>query len=198
MKEPSGEARTDDTRVMRRIAAGEGDALGDLYDLYASRVLGLTTRILADPEEAQDVLQDVFLHVWRNPSHYAPDRGSLLTWVLILARSRAIDRLRSLRRRGRDRQVDLSECQIPSAEDLERTAGLRQEGRAVYRVLSELPPDQRQALELAYFGGYTQTEIATLTGAPLGTVKTRLRQGLMKLRDGYRAYFNREEPFAAH
>jgi RNA polymerase sigma-70 factor (ECF subfamily) len=194
----TSERGNDDAQIMFRIAAGDAGALADLYDLYAARVLGLTTRILADPEEAQDVLQDVFLHVWRNPSSYASERGSLATWILILARSRAIDRLRSLRRRGRDRQVELGECQIPSPEDLEHDAGLRQEGRAVQRVMSELPPDQRRALELAYFGGYTQIEIASLTGAPLGTVKTRLRQGLMRLREGYRAYFDRGEPFAAH
>ena len=196
--EPLRESGLEDARIMRRIAAGESEALATLYDLYASRVLGLTTRILSDAEEAQDVLQEVFLHVWRNPSNYAAERGSLLTWILILARSRSIDRLRSLRRRGRDRHVDIADCQIPSAEDLEGAAGLRQEGRAVHRVLGSLPAEQRQALELAYFGGYTQTEIATLTGAPLGTVKTRLRQGLIKLRDGYRAYSERGEPSAAH
>ncbi len=190
-------AETGDTEIIRRIASGDPDALGELYDRYASRVLGLTTRILTDPHEAQDVLQEVFLHVWRNPSNFAPERGALSTWILILARSRAIDRLRALRRRGRDRQVDLSDCDLPSDENPERRAGQRQEGRAIHRVLSDIPADQRRALELAYFGGYTQTEIARLTGAPLGTVKTRLRQGLMKLRDGYRAYFSSEGPFAA-
>ena len=191
------DARTGDAEIMRRIASGEPEALGELYDLFAPRVLGLTTRILADPHEAQDILQEVFLHVWRNPSNYLPERGSLLTWILILARSRAIDRLRALRRRGHGLQVDIAECQIASGEDLEHRAGLRQEGRALQRILTEIPSDQRRALELAYFGGYTQTEIATLTGAPLGTVKTRLRQGLIKLRDGYRAYFSSEDPFAA-
>lgn len=182
---------------MRRVAAGEAEALAELYDLHAPRVLGLTTRILNDPHEAQDVLQEVFLHVWRNPSHYLPERGPLLTWILILARSRAIDRLRALRRRGRDRSVELSEGDMTSGEDPERRAGERQEGRAIQSVLAEIPPDQRRALELAYFKGYTQTEIAALTGAPLGTVKTRLRQGLMKLREGYRAYSRGEGPHAA-
>lgn len=196
--EPPSDPGVEDSRIMGRIAAGEPEALAGLYDLYASRVLGVTTRILSDPEEAQDVLQEVFLHAWKNPSSFDPERGSLLTWILILARSRAIDRLRALRRRGRDRQVDIADCQIASAEDLEGAAGLRQDGRAVHRALADLPAEQRQALELAYFGGYTQTEIAAMTGAPLGTVKTRLRQGLMKLRDGFRAYSERGEPYAAH
>jgi len=183
---------------MKRIAGGEASALAELYDRYAARVLGLTTRILADTQEAEDILQEVFLHAWRNPSNYDAGRGSLLTWILILARSRAIDRVRSLRRRGRDLQVDLNDRPIASEEDIERRAGLRQEERAIHRVLSEMPADQRRAIELAYFGGYTQTEIASLTGAPLGTVKTRLRQGLIKLREGYSAYSSREDSFGAH
>jgi RNA polymerase sigma-70 factor (ECF subfamily) len=191
-------SRADDAALMERIASGDSDALGELYDAYASRVLGLTTRILVDSREGEDVLQEVFLHAWKNPRQFAAERGSLLTWLLILARSRAIDRLRALRRRGQHLAVDLADCPMASEEDLEKRAGLREEERAVHRALAQLPPDQKKALELAYFGGYTQSEIAELTGAPLGTVKTRLRQGLMKLREGYRAYLTRGGRFAAH
>jgi RNA polymerase sigma-70 factor (ECF subfamily) len=120
-----------------------------------------------------------------------------VTWLLILARSRAIDRLRSLRRRGKDRQVPIEDHAIASGEDLEQGALNAQEGAVVRRALADLPLDQRRALELAYFGGYTQSEIARMTGTPLGTVKTRLRQGMMKLRDGYRAYSRSGGPFAA-
>jgi RNA polymerase sigma-70 factor (ECF subfamily) len=156
---------------------------------------GLTTRILGDPDEAEDVLQEIFLHVWRNPRQFDETRGSAVTWLLVLARSRAIDRLRSLRRRGKDRHVAIEDHAIASAEDLERGAENAQQGAVVRRALAELPPDQRRALELAYFEGYTQSEIARMTGAPLGTVKTRLRQGMMKLRDGYRAYSRSGGPF---
>ena len=190
-------AEASDTELLERIARGESDAVAVLYDRYASRVLGLTTRILRDPDEAEDVLQEVFMHVWRSPRQFDETRGTAMTWLLILARSRAIDRLRSLRRRGKDRQVPIEDHAIASGEDLERGAANAQEGAVVRRALADLPPDQRRALELAYFDGYTQSEIAQMTGAPLGTVKTRLRQGMMKLRDGYRAYSRSGGPFAA-
>jgi len=190
-------AAVTDDGLIDRIGKGDADALALLYDRYASRVLGLTTRILGDRDEAEDVLQEVFLQVWRTPRQYDSARGSAGTWLLILARSRAIDRLRSLRRRGRDRHVPIDAQPLTSGEDLERAAETSQDGAAVRRALAELPDEQRRALELAYFGGYTQTEIAQMTGAPLGTVKTRLRQGMMKLRDGYRTYSGSGAPFAA-
>jgi len=186
-----------DAALIERIGRGDADALAALYDRHAPRVLGLTSRILGDRDEAEDVLQEVFLQVWRGPARFDASRGSAVTWLLILARSRAIDRLRSLRRRGHDRQVPIDDHPIASEENLERGAENAQEGAAVRRALEALPPDQRRALELAYFDGYTQSEIAQMTGAPLGTVKTRLRQGMMKLRDGYRAYSGRGGPFAA-
>lgn len=186
-----------DLPLLDRMDRGDADALAVLYDRYAPRVLGLTTRILGDADEAEDVLQEVFLQVWRAPRRFDPSRGALLTWLLVLARSRAIDRLRSLRRRGRDRHVDVAAAALPSGQNVERDAEASQEGAAVRRALADLPAEQRRALELAYFDGYTQTEIAELTGTPLGTVKTRLRQGMMKLRDAFRAYSGREDPFAA-
>ena len=186
-----------DDALIDRIGKGDADALALLYDRHASRVLGLTTRILGDRDEAEDVLQEVFLQVWRSPRQYDAERGSAGTWLLVLVRSRAIDRLRSLRRRGHGRHVPIDGEPLASGEDLERAAESSQEGAAVRRALAELPDEQRRALELAYFGGYTQTEIAELTGAPLGTVKTRLRQGMMKLRDGYRTYSGRGAPLAA-
>ena len=190
-------ADTPDVALIARVGRGDADALAVLYDRHAPRVLGLTTRILGDPDEAEDVLQEIFLHVWRNSRQFDETRGSAVTWLLILARSRAIDRLRSLRRRGKDRHVPIEDHAIASGEDLEQGAASSQEGAVVRRALADLPPDQRRALELAYFDGYTQSEIARMTGAPLGTVKTRLRQGMMKLRDGYRAYSGSGGPFAA-
>src|SRR5215831_2936384 len=138
-----------DSALLDRIARADPDALAALYDRHASRVLGLTTRILADPDEAEDVLQELFLQVWREPRRFDAARGSVLTWLLVLARSRAIDRLRALRRRGRDRRVDLEAADIPTGGDLERDAQTAQESDAVRRVLAQLPADQRRALELA-------------------------------------------------
>ena len=191
------EATLTDAALLERIARADPDALAALYDRYAARVLGLAARILTDVDEAEDVLQEIFLQVWRAPRRFDASRGSVLTWLLVLARSRAIDRLRALRRRGRDRHVELSDTDVPAGGDVERDAQTAEESDAVRRVLSQLPADQRRALELAYFEGYTQSEIAELTGAPLGTVKTRLRQGMMKLRDGFRSYSGGGGPFAA-
>jgi RNA polymerase sigma-70 factor, ECF subfamily len=184
-------AAPEDLDLLERIARGDADALGALYDRHAPRVLGLTTRILSDPDEAEDVLQEVFLQVWRTPARFDPARGSVVTWLLVLGRSRAIDRLRSLRRRGRDLQVEIESVPLASGHDIEREAQTAQAGGAVRRALAGLPAEQRRALELAYFGGYTQTEIAELTRTPLGTVKTRLRQGMIKLRDGFSSYSKR-------
>ena len=187
-----------DTALLDRIEGGDADALASLYDRHAARILGLTTRILGEAGEAEDVLQEVFLQVWRSPRRFDPSRGAVLTWLLVLARSRAIDRLRALRRRGRGREVPIEETPLSSSEpDLEAKVETARAGTVIRRALGELPAEQRRALELAYFGGYTQSEIADLTGAPLGTVKTRLRQGLMKLRDGYRAYSGSGDPFAS-
>ncbi len=186
-----------DAPLLERIARGDADALGVLYDRHAPRVLGLTARILSDRDEAEDVLQEVFLQIWRAPERFNASRGSVLTWLLVLARSRAIDRLRALRRRGRDRHVDIADVVVAASGDLERETQNSQDADGIRRVLATLPADQRRALELAYFEGYTQSEIAELTGAPLGTVKTRLRQGMMKLRDGFRTYSEGGETFAS-
>jgi len=186
-----------DAPLLDRIARGDADALGALYDRHAPRVLGLTTRILSDADEAEDILQEVFLQVWRAPERFDAARGSVLTWLLVLARSRAIDRLRALRRRGRDRHVDIAAVEVAASNDLERETQNSRDADGIRRVLATIPADQRRALELAYFDGYTQSEIAALTGAPLVTVKTRLRQGMMKLREGFRTYSEGGGSFAS-
>jgi RNA polymerase sigma-70 factor (ECF subfamily) len=186
-----------DAPLLDRIARGDADALGALYDRHASRVLGLTSRILSDRDEAEDVLQEVFLQVWRAPARFDASRGSVLTWLLVVARSRAIDRLRALRRRGRDRHVDIAAVDVAAPGDPERETQTSHDADGVRRVLATLPADQRRALELAYFEGYTQSEIADLTGSPLGTVKTRLRQGMMKLRESFKTYSEGGGSFAS-
>ena len=196
MARPGG-IESPDSLLLERIGRRDQGALAELYDRHAARVHGLITRILSDSGEAEDVLQEVFLHLWKSPDQYRPERAEVATFLIVLARSKAIDRLRALRRRGLGRSTDVTELPIESGEDLEGTLGLLEEGRLARRLLSKLPPEQRRALELAYFQGYTQSEIAGITKSPLGTVKTRLRQGMMKLREGFQTCLKREAPIAA-
>jgi RNA polymerase sigma-70 factor, ECF subfamily len=176
---------------MRRIEARDADALGELYDLHGGRLLGLTQRILGAGGEAEEVVQEVFLYVWRAAASFDPNRGSVLTWLLIAARSRAIDRLRARRpaSRGPTRSLEEIGEGPASPHDVEADSVGRQWESLCRSAIGQLPEEQRRALELAYFEGLTQEEIAQKTGTPLGTVKTRVRLGLMKLRERMRPYW---------
>lgn len=175
-----------DVELLKAIAAraetGEA-ALGQLYDRYRLILFGVLMRILNNREEAEDVLQEVFLQVWRRAADFDANRGKPFTWLVTLARSRGIDRLRALASRER---VAVMAGAREAAEDVSDAAtdAIRSEQRGVVNsVLSQLPEDQKRPLMLAYFEGLTQSEIATKLGAPLGTVKTRMRSGMMKLRE---------------
>lgn len=167
------------------LAAGVARAFGlaelkALYDACAARVLGVAQRLLRDPHEAEDVVQETFLELWRSPERYDPSRGDLEAWAVLIARSRALDRLRA---RGRAlRLVDRAAADPvpPVPAPLELFEG-RERGGRVARALAALPPPQREAIELAFFGGLTQAEIARRLGEPLGTIKTRLRLAMEKL-----------------
>lgn len=172
--------RVNDGRLIQAMARGDVSALGILYDRYARLVFGLATRVTGSPADAEEVLQDVFVQAWSQAGLYAPARGTPRTWLLTIARSRAIDRRR---RRRRDEGTGASgEEVLDSGENPE--ADLQERGRreAVRKALTLLPAEQRTAIELAYFGGLTHVEIAMRTGDPLGTVKGRLRLGMEKLR----------------
>ncbi|HTO77575.1 MAG TPA: sigma-70 family RNA polymerase sigma factor [Thermoanaerobaculia bacterium] len=180
-----------DRALVSRIERRDADALALLYDRYAARLNGLASRIIGDTGEAEEVLQEVFLYVWRAAASFDGTRGTVLAWLLVATRSRAIDRLRARRPGGRERLRPLEEAADPvSPEDPVSGAEGRQWETICRAAIGELPADQRQALELAYFGGLTQQEIAEKTKAPLGTVKTRMRLGLMKLRDRIRPYLS--------
>lgn len=165
-------------QLAERIAAGDGAALRAAYDAHAGRVFALAVRIVRSKEEAEDVVQDTFLEVWRRAREYDPKRGELATWILAMARSRCLDRMR--RARVRARHAERPE-QEPLGESPDEQAATSEYGEQVRGVLAALPAEQRVALELAYFEGLTQQEIAERTHAPLGTVKTRLRLALEKL-----------------
>jgi RNA polymerase sigma-70 factor (ECF subfamily) len=180
-----------DRDSMLRVQARDADALGELYDRHGGRMLGLAQRILGAGGEAEEVVQEVFLFVWRAAASFDPARGSVLTWMLIATRSRSIDRLRARKPSGRGETRSLEELgEGPAApDDVEASSSSRQWEALCRSAIGRLPEDQRRALELAYFHGLTQEEIAARTSTPLGTVKTRVRLGLMKLREHMRPYW---------
>ena len=177
-----------DEELMDRLGDRDLDAFEALYDRYADLVYSVSLRVVGDTHVAQDVTQDVFLRVWRRPEQFDVGRGKLVTWLLSVARNRSIDERRSHGRRLRHEALPSTteeEEVIPSADDLDDPAlatVLSDERRAVRSALTVLPPEQRLAIQLAYFGGLTQQEIANKLGQPLGTVKTRIRLGMQKMR----------------
>jgi RNA polymerase sigma-70 factor (ECF subfamily) len=174
--------------MLRAVARGDETALASLYDRYASILLGLVLRILHSRGEAEDVLQEVFLQVWRRASDFDEGRGRPFTWLVTLARSRAIDRLRSLDARGR---AAIASRREPTEEVSDAGADTfrAEQGEIVRDALSQLSDEQRTTLLLAYQEGLTQTEIAERLKQPLGTVKTRTRAGLLKMRELLRDKF---------
>ena len=176
------QAQTSDVDILRGIAGGDEQALSALYDRYRLILFGLILRILHSQAEAEDVLQEVFLQVWRRASDFDETRGRPFTWLVTLARSRAIDRLRSLG--SRERTAQESARDVPdSISDAADDAVKSEQGEIVRAALRELPEEQRRTLLLAYFEGLTQSEIAERLKTPLGTIKTRMRSGMTKLRE---------------
>jgi RNA polymerase sigma-70 factor (ECF subfamily) len=175
-------AQEDDVALLKAIAARDEAALAELYDRYRAILFGLLMRILNNREEAEDVLQEVFLQVWRKASDFDENRGRPFTWLVTLARSRGIDRLRTLA--ARERVAETSAREVSEEISDAATDAFKSEQRGlVTKALSQLPDEQKRPLMLAYFDGLTQSEIATRLGAPLGTVKTRMRTGLINLRE---------------
>jgi RNA polymerase sigma-70 factor, ECF subfamily len=184
---PEARASDVDVQLVRRMQAGESAALGEFYDRWFPVVNCLITRVLKVANDAEDVVEETFWQAWRQAGRYEPERGTVQTWLLTMARSRALDRLRANRRRREESIEDddapgfAAFAQSPSDPSLDVEHSERR--RMVLAALAELPPEQRQALELGYFSGLSQTEIAERTGQPLGTIKTRMRLAMLKLRE---------------
>jgi RNA polymerase sigma-70 factor (ECF subfamily) len=180
--QPEPAQSIEDVELLKAVARKDESALARIYDRYRVILFGLLLRILNNRQEAEDVLQEVFLQVWRRAADFDENRGRPFTWLVTLARSRAIDRLRSLAARER---VALAGAREESETISDATSdAYRSEQRGlVTAALAQLPDEQQQPLMLAYFEGLTQSEIAARLGTPLGTVKTRMRTGMMKLRD---------------
>ena len=180
----------DDGALLQRIAAGDEHALGALYDRWSPLVFSLCVHVLGDEDEAEEAVEETFWQAWRQAARYDTTRGAVSTWLTTIARSRALDRLRAKRRRQEDAMSDLSETKRAAVEETARRgddpasgAEVSERRALVRQALLALPPEQREVLELAYFRGLSQTEIAERTGQPLGTIKTRVRLAMEKMRD---------------
>jgi RNA polymerase sigma-70 factor (ECF subfamily) len=172
-----------DSALIEKMMTGDESALSALYDRYSPLLFGMLMRVLNDRQAAEEVLQDLFLQLWRNAGQFDASRGSLPAWLMVIGRNRAISRLRGRRDREvlEEEEGDFAGA-FASPQNIEDEAARAQMARTVKAALEELPAEQRHAVELAYFEGMTQTEIAAKTGAPLGTVKTRVRTAMQTLR----------------
>jgi len=185
--QPPGDRQTEDGELIRRMAAGDKRACSELYDRFSRPLYSVALRILSDQSEAEDIVQDVFLSLWEKAGSFDLARGSAFGWAITLTRNRAIDRLRTRRRRSTllsesfvdDLPGGTATIDPDSADDLI----FKEKSVEVRAALATLPPEQVRALELAFFSGLTQQEIAARLSEPLGTVKARIRRGLLKLRD---------------
>ena len=181
-----------DAELVRRMQSGDERALGTFYDRWYPIVNGLVARMLKSADDVEDVVEETFWLVWRQANRFAEGRGSVQTWVLTIARSRALDRLRATRRRreesmdddGGENLASIAEpTYVRAANDPSLAVEHKERSQLIMAALGELPREQREALELGYFKGLSQSEIAERTGQPLGTVKTRMRLAMQKLRD---------------
>jgi RNA polymerase sigma-70 factor (ECF subfamily) len=171
------------TDLLQCVAQGDQRAFSELYDLITPRMLGLVRHVLKDHAQSEEVVQEVLLEIWQTAPRFDPNKGKAVTWMLTMAHRRAIDRVRSAQSsRDRDTKIgirDLGREYDSVAENVE----IRIEHERVEKALTKLTELQRQAVELAYYGGYTHSEVSTMLSVPIGTVKTRLRDGMIRLRE---------------
>lgn len=179
----SGDKPATKETLLAQIAGGDQAAFGALYDEISPRVFGLIRRLLVDHSQSEEVTQEVFLEIWQNAARFEPTKGGASTWILTMAHRRAIDRIRSSQS-GRDRDVKIGIRDFVSEYDnVAETVEITIEHERVKEAMTQLTELQRQAVTLAYYGGYSHSEVATMLSVPIGTVKTRLRDGMIRLRD---------------
>jgi RNA polymerase sigma-70 factor (ECF subfamily) len=179
------EAQDRDTELLRLIAGGDRLAFAEFYDRHSTLMFSVAAKILNDAGEAEDVLQETFVQIWEKAAKFDPKLGKAASWAAILARNRAIDRIRASQRRSRLAEAAGAAHAIAAevSESANETLYGHDKAKFVHSAIVELPEEQRQAIELAYFSGLTQDEISKKLNTPLGTIKARIRRGLLKLRD---------------
>ncbi len=169
--------------MLERVAQGEQAAFSSLYDLIAPRMLGLVRHVLRDHSQSEEVTQEVLLEIWQTATRFDPNKGKAVTWMLTMAHRRAIDRVRSSQSsRDRDTRIGIRDLDR-EFDSVSENVEIRLEHEMVAKAMTRLTDLQRQAVELAYYGGYSHSEVAAMLSVPIGTVKTRLRDGMIRLRE---------------
>jgi RNA polymerase sigma-70 factor, ECF subfamily len=169
--------------LLQRVARGDEQAFAVVYDRMAPGVFGIARRVVRDPSQAEEVAQEVLLEVWRKAPQFDPSRASAQAWVFTIAHRRAVDRVRNVRATAERDERDASTSATPAFDEVYESVASRLEVEQIRRALDSLTDIQRAAIELAYYDGYTQQQVADVLRVPLGTAKTRLRDGLIRLRD---------------
>lgn len=178
-------AARSDAEVMLAVGRGDQQAFGELYDRFAGKVLGVVRRVVRDPAQSEEIAQEVLVEVWKTATRFDPDRGSVQGWILTTAHRRAIDHVRSEQaHRDRTQRVGIRDHYTATHDETSETVEVNWEHDQVRQALGGLTELQRQAIELAYYQGYTYPEVAEILDAPLGTVKTRIRDGFIRIREG--------------
>jgi RNA polymerase sigma-70 factor (ECF subfamily) len=172
----------DDSILLGLVQRGDDQAMASIFDRYSKVVYSVALRVLRDPSAAEDVLQEIFMQIWRNPDSFVATKGSLGGWLAVVSRNRSID---ALRRKRPTEQID--DMPIASSYNLANEAEQNAMMERARSVIHLLPPEQRKTIEMAFFDGLTHSEIAEMTGDPLGTVKTRIRSALLTLRKAFQA-----------
>ncbi|MGX5681905.1 sigma-70 family RNA polymerase sigma factor [Schumannella luteola] len=169
--------------LLERVATGDKAAFSDLYDEIAPRVFGLVRRLLIDHSQSEEVTQEVFLEIWQTATRFDPNKGGATTWILTMAHRRAVDRVRaSQSSRDRDLKVGIRDFSA-DYDHVTESVEVSVEHERVEKAMSRLTELQRQAIQLSYYGGYSNSEVASILSVPIGTVKTRIRDGMIRLRD---------------
>lgn len=195
MDQSGREQQPEDRALMQRVAAGDPDALRRLYERYSPLCFAICLRVLNDRDEAEQVLIDVFAEVWRTPQRYDPNRGAAAGYLAMMSRSRAIDHARANRRRP-TRSLDAAAGAVPDGNEHSQPGArpiAAEQRAAVNAALARLAPVEREAVELAFYEGLTHSEIAARLSKPIGTVKTHIRQGLIRMRDALGGYWKAEQ-----